>query len=196
MAALPGEPAFGPPAFMHRMSTMDLPGSADHAPLVQFHPYHFRRADGGSDARRLKFEGSRFHGREPDEQRYDIETGAARIRPRSGFPGTRRASFRFRRAGGDSSAPSSSNRTRTRPAGRRAPSSPRNWARKAGGRPRSPGVDARRNMAISTHGCWKAPPALGHGPFSAAPSAPKMTSWQAVMSIMAPLTTSPRSRWA
>lgn len=49
---LPGEPAFGPPAFMHRMSAMT--GSADHASLVRLHPHHVRRVDGRRHARRLE----------------------------------------------------------------------------------------------------------------------------------------------
>jgi hypothetical protein len=72
---LPGEPAFGPPAFMHRMSAMDSP----EAPLTHhwFDSTHitFGVLTAGVTHGDWKFEGSRFRGREPDEDRYDIETG-------------------------------------------------------------------------------------------------------------------------
>ena len=42
-AGLPGEPAFGPPAFMHRESIMDLARGADQPPLARLHPYHLWR---------------------------------------------------------------------------------------------------------------------------------------------------------
>jgi hypothetical protein len=72
---LPGEPAFGPPAFMHRMSAMDSP----EAPITHhwFDSTHitFGVLTAGVTHGDWKFEGSRFRGREPDEDRYDIETG-------------------------------------------------------------------------------------------------------------------------
>ncbi|MEZ5972762.1 MAG: hypothetical protein R3C31_13210 [Hyphomonadaceae bacterium] len=72
---LPGEPAFGPPAFMHRMSAMDSP----EAPLTHhwFDSTHitFGVITAGVTHGDWKIEGSRFRGREPDEHRYDIETG-------------------------------------------------------------------------------------------------------------------------
>lgn len=72
---LPGEPAFGPPAFMHRMSAMDSP----EAPITHhwFDSTHitFGVLTAGVTHGDWKFEGSRFRGREPDEERYDIETG-------------------------------------------------------------------------------------------------------------------------
>ena len=49
-AGLPGEPAFGPPAFMHRPATMDEPGGADHPPLARLDPHHVRRDHGGLGA--------------------------------------------------------------------------------------------------------------------------------------------------
>lgn len=73
---LPGEPAFGPPAFMHRQSAADSP----EAPITHhwFDSTHitFGVLTAGVVAGDWKFEGSRFRGREPDEDRYDIETGA------------------------------------------------------------------------------------------------------------------------
>ncbi|MGD9982022.1 MAG: hypothetical protein AB7H66_13265 [Hyphomonadaceae bacterium] len=72
---LPGEPAFGPPAFMHRMSAMDSP----EAPITHhwFDSTHitFGVITAGMTHRNWKLEGSRFRGREPDEERYDIESG-------------------------------------------------------------------------------------------------------------------------
>ncbi|MDB5497138.1 MAG: hypothetical protein JWP28_1169 [Phenylobacterium sp.] len=75
-AGLPGEPAFGPPAFMHRLSVMDSP----EAPIshhwldsthITFGVVTFGVVRGG-----WKLEASRYNGREPDQHRFDIETGA------------------------------------------------------------------------------------------------------------------------
>ena len=72
---LPGEPAFGPPAFMHRMSIMDSPEAPiSHHWLDSTH-ITFGVVTAGLVLDRFKIEASRFHGREPDENRYDIETG-------------------------------------------------------------------------------------------------------------------------
>jgi len=72
---LPGEPAFGPPAFMHRMAAMDSP----EAPLTHhwFDSTHitFGVLTAGYVRGDWKFEASQFRGREPDEERYNIETG-------------------------------------------------------------------------------------------------------------------------
>ena len=40
---LPGEPALGPTAFMHRFSGMRNPGGAAHASLARLDPHHLRR---------------------------------------------------------------------------------------------------------------------------------------------------------
>lgn len=73
---LPGEPAFGPPAFMHRMAAMDSP----EAPISHhwFDSTHitFGVVTTGVVHDDWKLEASRFRGREPDEDRYDIESGA------------------------------------------------------------------------------------------------------------------------
>jgi hypothetical protein len=75
-AGLPGEPAFGPPAFMHRMSIMDSPEAPiTHHWLDSTH-IAFGVLTAGLVVGNVKIEGSRFNGREPDEHRYDIETGA------------------------------------------------------------------------------------------------------------------------
>src|SRR5262249_48321365 len=75
-AGLPGEPAFGPPAFMHRLSIMDSPEAPiSHHWLDSTH-ITFGVVTAGIVLDRVKLEVSRFHGREPDQHRYDIETGA------------------------------------------------------------------------------------------------------------------------
>ena len=50
-AGLPGEPAFGPPAFMHREAIIGLAGSADQPPLAELDAHQLRRADRGTGAR-------------------------------------------------------------------------------------------------------------------------------------------------
>ena len=75
-AGLPGEPAFGPPAFMHRASAMDSPEAPiTHHWLDSTH-ITFGVVTLGYVQGPWKIEASRFRGREPDEDRYDIETGA------------------------------------------------------------------------------------------------------------------------
>jgi hypothetical protein len=72
---LPGEPAFGPPAFMHRLSAMDSPEAPiTHHWLDSTH-ITFGVVTAGVVVGDWKFEASQFRGREPDEDRYDIETG-------------------------------------------------------------------------------------------------------------------------
>jgi len=75
-AGLPGEPAFGPPAFMHRRSILESPEAPiSHHWLDSTHiTYGVATAGYVRDA--WKAEASRFHGREPDQFRYNIETGA------------------------------------------------------------------------------------------------------------------------
>src|SRR3954470_3075897 len=75
-AGLPGEPAFGPPAFMHRLSIMDSPEAPiSHHWLDSTH-ITFGVVTAGLVVGGMKIEASRFHGREPDQHRWDIETGA------------------------------------------------------------------------------------------------------------------------
>ena len=70
---LPGEPAFGPPAFMHRMSAMDSPEAPiTHHWLDSTHIV-FGVATVGWARDGFKLEASSFRGREPDQDRYDIE---------------------------------------------------------------------------------------------------------------------------
>jgi hypothetical protein len=75
-AGLPGELAYGPPTFMHRPSAMDSPEAPiSHHWLDSTH-ITFGVLTAGYIRDNWKFEASRFRGREPDEHRYDIETGA------------------------------------------------------------------------------------------------------------------------
>ncbi|MEA3010605.1 MAG: hypothetical protein QOJ91_2297 [Sphingomonadales bacterium] len=74
-AGLPGEPAFGPPPFMHRLSALESPEAAiSHHWLDSTH-ISFGVITAGIVAGDVKLEGSRFNGREPDQHRFDIETG-------------------------------------------------------------------------------------------------------------------------
>lgn len=72
-AGFPGEPALGPPAFMHRLSGMDNPD----APLG----HHWQDAThitwgvvtAGFNFGKFKLEGSAFKGEEPDENRWNFD---------------------------------------------------------------------------------------------------------------------------
>ncbi len=73
-AGLPGEPAFGPPAYIHRQSIMNDP----EAPITHHWLDSTHVSEGvvtaGVVVGAVKVEASRFRGREPDQHRYDIET--------------------------------------------------------------------------------------------------------------------------
>lgn len=70
---LPGEPAFGPPAYIHRQSAVDDP----EAPISHHWLDSTHISEGvitaGVVLGGVKLEASRFRGREPDQHRYDIE---------------------------------------------------------------------------------------------------------------------------
>jgi hypothetical protein len=71
---LPGEPALGPEAFMHRLSGMDNPEAPlSHHWLDSTH-VAWGVVTGGYTWRLLKIEASAFNGREPDQFHYNIET--------------------------------------------------------------------------------------------------------------------------
>jgi hypothetical protein len=73
-AGLPGEPAFGPPAFMHRMAAMDSPEAPiTHHWLDSTH-ITFGVVTAGWAHWNWKLEVSAFKGREPDQHRWDIES--------------------------------------------------------------------------------------------------------------------------
>ena len=74
-AGLPGEPAFGPPAFMHRPAASSNPEAPiTHHWLDSTH-ITFGVLTAGYVNGGVKIEASRFRGREPDQERYNIETG-------------------------------------------------------------------------------------------------------------------------
>jgi hypothetical protein len=72
-AGLPGEPAFGPPNFMHRLSGMDnVAAPITHHWLDSTH-VSFGVVTAGWVHKTLKLEVSAFKGREPNQNRWDIE---------------------------------------------------------------------------------------------------------------------------
>jgi hypothetical protein len=72
-AALAGEPALGPPAFMHRFSGQDNPEAPlSHHWLDSTH-ITYGVLTGGYQWDRVKLESSAFNGREPDQYRYQVE---------------------------------------------------------------------------------------------------------------------------
>jgi hypothetical protein len=75
-AAPVGDPAMGPPAYPHRASASEDPV----APLGHHLQDSTHIADDGVTAgltyRDFRIEASGFHGREPDEYRWDIDSGA------------------------------------------------------------------------------------------------------------------------
>jgi len=72
-AGLPGEPALGPSAFMHRTSGMDIPEAPiTHHWLDSTH-ITWGVVTAGVVLNNVKLEASAFRGRESDQYRYDIE---------------------------------------------------------------------------------------------------------------------------
>jgi hypothetical protein len=69
----PGEPALGPVAFMHRMSASENPAAPLAHHLQDSTHIAFGVLTTGYTYRWLKIEGSVFNGREPDENRYNLE---------------------------------------------------------------------------------------------------------------------------
>jgi len=68
-----GEPALGPPAFPHRLSAMDNPAApVSHHWLDSTH-ISFGVLTAGIARKTWQWEGSWFNGREPDDDRWDIE---------------------------------------------------------------------------------------------------------------------------
>jgi hypothetical protein len=72
-AGYPGEPALGPPAFMHRLSASENPSATLAHHLEDSTHISFGVFTSGFTYRWLKIEGSIFNGREPDENRYDFD---------------------------------------------------------------------------------------------------------------------------
>jgi len=69
----PGEPALGPPAFMHRISAMNNPDAPLGHHWQDATHITFGVATAGFRYKNLKLDGSVFNGREPDEERYDFD---------------------------------------------------------------------------------------------------------------------------
>jgi hypothetical protein len=69
----PGEPALGPPTFMHRASAMDDPEAPIGHHWQDSTQVTFGVATAGLVWRNVKIEGSIFTGREPDEDRYNFD---------------------------------------------------------------------------------------------------------------------------
>src|SRR5437667_2804110 len=69
----PGEPALGPPAFMHRESASENPSATLAHHLQDSTHISFGVFTTGFTYRWFKLEGSIFNGREPDENRYNFE---------------------------------------------------------------------------------------------------------------------------
>lgn len=69
----PGEPALGPPAFMHRLSAMSSPDAPLGHHYADATHITFGVATLGFRYNNFKLEGSAFKGREPDEFRYNFD---------------------------------------------------------------------------------------------------------------------------
>ncbi|HUZ58367.1 MAG TPA: porin [Hanamia sp.] len=69
----PGEPALGPVAFMHRPSAMDNPDAPISHHWIDATHITFGVATLGVRYGNFKIEGSSFTGREPDENRYNLD---------------------------------------------------------------------------------------------------------------------------
>jgi hypothetical protein len=70
---LPGEPALGPPAFMHRVSGGDFPDAPIMHHWLDSTHITFGVLTSGFVWKDIKIDGSVFRGREPDQSRWDIE---------------------------------------------------------------------------------------------------------------------------
>ncbi len=73
-AGLPGEPALGPPAFMHRFSGMAMPQAPITHHWLDSSHITFGVLTAGAVLGTAKLEASALRGREPDQNRNDIET--------------------------------------------------------------------------------------------------------------------------
>jgi hypothetical protein len=69
----PGEPALGPPTFMHRVSAMDNPDAPIGHHWQDSTHVTFGVATAALQWQSIKVEGSAFTGREPDDNRYDFD---------------------------------------------------------------------------------------------------------------------------
>lgn len=69
----PGEPALGPPTYMHRLLGYDMPDAPISHHWQDSTHITFGVATLGLARRNIKLEGSIFNGREPDENRYNFD---------------------------------------------------------------------------------------------------------------------------
>ena len=69
----PGEPALGPPAFMHRASSLGNPNAPLGHHMQDSTHITFGVLTGGARYKGLKLDASVFTGREPDENRFDFD---------------------------------------------------------------------------------------------------------------------------
>ena len=69
----PGEPALGPPVFMHRLSAMNNPDAPLSHHYADATHITFGSSTLGFRYKNIKLEGSVFTGREPDEYRYNFD---------------------------------------------------------------------------------------------------------------------------
>jgi len=69
----PGEPALGPPVFMHRLSAMNNPDAPLSHHYADATHITFGSSTLGFRYKDIKLEGSIFTGREPDEYRYNFD---------------------------------------------------------------------------------------------------------------------------
>ena len=72
-AGLPGEPALGPPMYLHRTSGMNMPDAPLGHHWQDATHISFGVVTAGYSFGKAKFEASAFNGREPDENRWDID---------------------------------------------------------------------------------------------------------------------------
>ncbi len=72
-AGVAGEPALGPPNFMHRLSGMDNPDAPISHHWQDATHISYGVVTAGYSFGKVKFEASAFNGREPDENRWDID---------------------------------------------------------------------------------------------------------------------------
>ncbi|MHB8093488.1 MAG: hypothetical protein ACYDH0_00955 [Candidatus Aminicenantales bacterium] len=70
---LPGEPALGPPAFMHRPSSLSIPDAPLGHHMQDSTHITFGVLTGGARYNGLKLDASVFTGREPDENRFNFD---------------------------------------------------------------------------------------------------------------------------
>ncbi len=77
---LVGEPALGPAAFPHRMSSMPNPLAPISHHWLGRHPHHLRRRHRGRLRADVEGRGLVFNGREPDDHRVGSRSRAARFR--------------------------------------------------------------------------------------------------------------------